>query len=70
MVGAKAAPLHAFWIVIERKISVLRGDLEGEDNSYLPPEVFALTWHADVGYIMHMAPCMLTLYIKYVLCLA
>ena len=25
MVGAKAAPLHAFWIVIERKISVLRG---------------------------------------------
>ena len=33
------------------------GDSEGEDNSYLPPEVFALTWHADVGYIMHMVPC-------------
>ena len=33
------------------------GDLEGEDNSYLPHEVFALTWHADVGYIMHMVPC-------------
>ena len=30
------------------------GDSEGEDNSYLPPKVFALTWHADVGYIMHM----------------
>ena len=32
-------------------------DSEGEDHSYLPPEVFALTWHADVGYIMHMVPC-------------
>ena len=25
MVGAKAAPLHPFWIVIKRKITVLRG---------------------------------------------
>ena len=33
------------------------GDSEGEDNSYLPPEVFVLTSHADVGYIMHMVPC-------------
>ena len=33
------------------------GDSEGEDHSYLPHEVFALTWHADVGYIMHMVPC-------------
>ena len=33
------------------------GDSEGEDNSYLPPEVFALTWHAGVGYIMHMVSC-------------
>ena len=33
------------------------GDSEGEDNSYLPHEVFALTWHADVGNIMHMVPC-------------
>ena len=32
-------------------------DSEGEDHSYLPPEVFALTWHADVGNIMHMVPC-------------
>ena len=32
-------------------------DLEGEDHSYLPHEVFALTWHADVGNIMHMVPC-------------
>ena len=34
-----------------------KGDSEGQDNSYLPPEVFALTWHADVGNIMHMVPC-------------
>ena len=33
------------------------GDSKGEDHSYLPPEVFALTWHADVGNIMHMVPC-------------
>ena len=33
------------------------GDSQGEDHSYLPPEVFALTWHADVGYIMHMVSC-------------
>ena len=33
------------------------GDSEGEDHSYLSPEVFALTWHADVGNIMHMVPC-------------
>ena len=32
-------------------------DSEGEDHSYLPHEVFALTWHADVGNIMHMVPC-------------
>ena len=32
-------------------------DSEGEDHFYLPPEVFALTCHADVGHIMHMAPC-------------
>ena len=33
------------------------GDSEGEDHSYLPHEVFSLTWHADVGNIMHMMPC-------------
>ena len=44
------------------------GDSEGEDHSYLPPEVFALTWHADVGNIMHMVPC-IALYIKDVICL-
>ena len=57
MVGAKAAPLHPFRIVIKRKITILRGSSEAEDHSYLPHEVFALTWHADVGNIMHMVPC-------------
>ena len=33
------------------------GDSEGEDHAYIPPEVLALTWHADVGNIMHMVPC-------------
>ena len=42
------------------------GDSEGAGHSYLPPEVFALTWHADVGHIMHMAPCIA--YIIYLIC--
>ena len=29
------------------------GDSEGEDNSYLPREVFC----SSVGHIMHMVPC-------------
>ena len=33
------------------------GDSEGEDLSYLTLGSFALTWHADVGHIMHMVPC-------------
>ena len=33
------------------------GDSDGEHLSYLPLEVFALTWHAVVGNIMHMVPC-------------
>ena len=33
------------------------GDSEAEDHSYLPHEVFALTWYADVVNIMHMVPC-------------
>ena len=33
------------------------GDSEGADRSYLPLRSFALTWHADVGHIMHMVPC-------------
>ena len=28
--------------------------------------VFALTWHADVGHIMHMAPCIA--YIIHLIC--
>ena len=54
MVGAKAAPLHPFRI---EEDNCSEGDSEGEDHSYLPHEVFALIWHADVGNIMHMVPC-------------
>ena len=41
---------------VEKKRRPLRGNTEGADHSYLPPEVFALTWHADVGHIMRKAP--------------
>ena len=69
MVGAKEAPPPRISVCNRGEDICSEGDSEGEYNSYLPPEVFALTWHADVGYIMHMVPFLLTLYIKYVICL-
>ena len=32
-------------------------DSETDEQPYFPPKVFALTWHADVGYIMHIVSC-------------
>ena len=57
MVGAKAAPPPPISDCNREEDICSEGDSEGEDNSYVPPEVFALTWHADVGYVMHMVPC-------------
>ena len=54
MVGAKAAPLPCISDCNREEDICSEGDSEGEDNSSLPHEVFALTWHADVGNIMHM----------------
>ena len=49
--------LYPFRIVNQEEDNYSEGDSEGEDHSYLTHEVFALTWHADVGNIMHMVPC-------------
>ena len=57
MVGAKAAPPPPIQDGNREEAICSQGDSEGEDHSYLPPEVFTLTLHADVGYIMHMVPC-------------
>ena len=57
MVGAKAAPPPPISDRNQEEDNYFEGDSEGEDHSYLPHEVFALTWHADVGYIMHMVSC-------------
>ena len=57
MVGAKAATPPRISDCNQEEDICSEGDSQGEDNSYLPPEVFALTWHADVGYIMHMVSC-------------
>ena len=57
MVGSIANPPHLSLDCNPEEDICSEGDSEGEDNSYLPPEVFALTWHADVGYIMHMVSC-------------
>ena len=57
MVGAKAAPPPSILDRNQEEDNCSEGDSEGEDHSYLPHEVSALTWHADVGNIMHMVPC-------------
>ena len=57
MVGAKATLPPPISDRNQEEDNCSEGDSEGEDHSYLPPEVFALTWHADVGNIMHMVPC-------------
>ena len=57
MVGSKAVPPPPISDCNQEEHNCSEGDSEGEDHSYLPHEVFALTWHADVGYIMHMVPC-------------
>ena len=57
MVGAKAAPPPRISDRNQEEDNCSEGDSAGEYHSYLPHEVFALTWHADVGYIMHMVPC-------------
>ena len=57
MAGAKAAPPPPISDCNQEEDNCSEGDPEAEDHSYLPHEVFGLTWHADVGYIMHMVPC-------------
>ena len=55
MVGKVPPP--AFPDCIPEEDNCSDGDSEGAGHACLPPEVFALTWHADVGHIMHMVPC-------------
>ena len=67
MVGAKAAPPPPISDHNQEEDNCSEGDSEGEYHSYLPHEVFTLTWHADVGCIWCLV--LLTRYIKYVICL-
>ena len=55
--GRKGSPPPPILDCNQEEDNCCEGGLEGEDHSYLPLEVFALTWHADVGYIMHMVSC-------------
>ena len=54
--GGRSAPPLAFPDCIPKEDNCLDAASEEADHSYLPPEVFPLTWHADVSHIMHMAP--------------
>ena len=59
-------PPPAFTDCIPEEDNCSDGESEGADHACLPPEVFALTWHADVGHIMHMASCIA--YIIHLIC--
>ena len=48
MVG-EVGPPPAFLDCIPEEDNCSDGDSEGADHACLPPEVFALTWHAEVG---------------------
>ena len=61
--GGRSGPPPAFPDCIPKEDNCSDGDSEGADHAHLAPGVFALTWHADVGHIMHMAPC-----IAYIIC--
>ena len=37
--------------------SSLEMDLETDDQSYSPTEVYALTWHGSTAHIMHRVSC-------------
>ena len=62
----EVAPPPAILDCILEEDNCLDGDSEGADHSCLPHEVFALTWHVDVGHIMHMVPCIA--YIIHLIC--
>ena len=65
MVG-EVPPPPAFPDCIPEEDNCSDGDSEGADHACLPPKVFSLTLHADVGHIMHMAPCIA--YIIHLIC--
>ena len=56
MVGAKAGPPPPISDRNQEEDNCSEADSDAADHSYLPPKVFALTWHDDVGNILHMAP--------------
>ena len=55
--GCKGSPPSPISDSNQEEDNYSEGDSEGEDHSYLPPGVFTRTWHAEVGNIMHMVPC-------------
>ena len=69
MVGAKAAPPPPISDHNQEEDNCSEGDPEGEDHSYLPPEVFALTCMLMLVISCIWCIALLTLYIKYVICL-
>ena len=60
--GVKTRSSEQAMVPVEAYISMVTGssseeDSETDDQSYSPPEVYALTWHGYTAHIMHMVSC-------------
>ena len=60
--GVKTRPSEQIVLPVEEDLllgpdSSLEMDLETDDQSYSPTEVYAQTWHGYTAHIMHMVSC-------------
>ena len=60
--GVKTRSSEQAMVPVEAYISMVTGssseeDSETDDQSYIPPEVYALTWHGYTAHMMHIVSC-------------
>jgi hypothetical protein len=60
--GVRTRSSEQTMVPVEAYISMVIGssskeDSETDDQSYIPPEVYALTWQGYIAHIMHMLSC-------------
>ena len=60
--GVKTRSSEQAMVPIEAYISMVIGssseeDSETDDQSYIPHEVYALSWNVYISHIMHMVSC-------------
>jgi hypothetical protein len=60
--GVKTRSSEQTMLPVEADISLVTDssseeDSETDDQSYFPPQVYALIWDGYISHIMHMVPC-------------